>query len=191
MGRPQDFVLHASLGDGGTEEVLRLNLGGDFFPQCHRLSRGIDRDFVFRLLVFFDPETAPLMELIHHQQAVITQHGTLRQREFAFNSAELVSLVDLLEDLFTLRIVDLNREVLITKRSGIQLIILRLLDPELELDGLFRAINRTIRDREYASCLIVGIVTLSPPGVSESGIGQSAFRGSCHHQPLVVVADFL
>ena len=120
----QDLVLHFGLGDWCAKVVLRLDRCGNLLAQRDRFGRCIDRHFVFRLLVLFDPEAAPLIEGCHHQQCITSEHGPLGNGEFPFDTAKLVRLEDLLEDLFPLGVVDLDREILFAKRGRIRLVVL-------------------------------------------------------------------
>lgn len=156
-------------------------------PSAHRFGGGINRHFVFWFFVFFDPERSTLLQIVHDQELVGPQHRPFGEGEFSFDSAVGVRFERFFEQLFSLRIIDLDGEFLICKFGFVGLIVLAGFDPEFEFNRLFRTIDRPIGDGKDPGRLVFLVMFLSPPGMGKTGIGKLSGAATGDDQPLVVV----
>ena len=53
------------------------------------------------------------------------------------------------------------------------MIVLRVPDPELELDRLIGAVDRTVGNHERLGLVVLGVVMPTRPGAAESVVGDS------------------
>ncbi len=111
-----------------------MDRGGDFFAEHDGLGRRIDRDFEFRLFVFFDAERAAAA--VDDVELVLAERGVVGQLELAGDAAVVVGRERFAVDFFAFRIVNFDREGLVGERGFVFAVVLGLANPELELHRL-------------------------------------------------------
>ena len=179
-----DLILHFGLRDRRAEIILRLDRGRDRFAEHHRYGRRVDRDFVLRLLVFLDAETAAAHVL--NVQRVNAQRSIGGHRIFTLDTAVGIGFFTFLDDSLALGIVNFYREIAVGKLRTVFHIVFGVPNPEFVFHLLVGPIDGPVGDRENLRGFVLGVVPVAIPNAGETEIRESARVGPCGDEPLII-----
>ena len=185
MRTPQNFVLHASVRDGSPEIVLRIDRGCDLFSKLYGFVRSGNRDFKLRLLVLFDPKRTSAIAF--KIEPIVSEFCVFSKFKLTRQTAVFICLDGLFEDVLVLRIRTDDVEILPGKLRNICLVILRVSNPEFELNLLLGSINWSIRNQERLSLVVLSVVPPREPDTVKAQVSQSACIRPSRNQPLIVL----
>jgi len=187
----QDLVLDLRVCNGRPEVILCGHQRLEFFTKLDRILRGIDLNLELRFLVFLDAESpaAPVAVALSQVDTVDAERGVGRKLDLSVKTAEIVGLKRFFVDLFTLGIVDSNIKLLACKLALALDVILRAVDPRLELDLVLGPVYGPVGHHEALYRLVLGIVVITHPDARESQVCEASFLGPGGQQPGVIVGD--